>query len=103
MIVTIIREDNCVLVDRENVGPIDCSALPSFVRAVQWDGEQGWLEVTEGPNIRIVDFSPYQFLVDAWNRTKAEVEAAAESPDTAAEQSMPSHRRRSALQSRRRK
>lgn len=71
MKVTIIRSDNTVYVDGVSK-IIDCSALPTFVHAVQWTGEKGWIEFAEDgegrkhANMSIIDMSSYQFLIEQW-------------------------------------
>jgi hypothetical protein len=71
--VTIIRVDGNVIVDGES-HPVDCSTLPAYVHAIQWSEirKQGWIEfVNDGfgvflPNVNIIDFTPYQYLIDLW-------------------------------------
>lgn len=80
MQVTIVKEDNTVVVDGV-ARAVDCSSLPAGVHAVQWDGESkhGEVEfiVTRCPhcsarskrgNALINDFTPYQVYVDAWQK-----------------------------------
>lgn len=77
---SISREDNTLAAN--GVGQsVDCSALPSTVHALQWYGgatpPYGEIEYAPDanglrtPNIRFSDFSPYQFLVDAYNTALA--------------------------------
>jgi hypothetical protein len=76
---SIIREDNQVSVDGV-ARVVDCSHLPSFFHALQWYGSAsppyGEIEYavdTQGrkmPNTRFSDFSPYQYLIDAWTAAK---------------------------------
>jgi hypothetical protein len=73
MRVTIIRDDNMVYVDGRAIS-IDCSQLPSRVRAVQWNGalNRGWIEYdNEGhstilPNEPLLSLDLFQPWVDAW-------------------------------------
>lgn len=86
MRLTIVREDNTVIID--GVGfPVDCSALPADVHAVQWDGVSGEIEYSvtrcshcgarsKKGNALLVDVSPYVPLVNAWNAAKAAADAA---------------------------
>jgi hypothetical protein len=88
MRVTIIRDDNTVVVDGERQ-TVDCSSLPADVHALQWDGARGEIEYamvicahcngrSKKPNEIIFDVSPYQQLLHDWHAVKAkEAEAAA--------------------------
>ena len=76
MRVTIIKDDNKILVD--GVGrTVDCGNLPADFHALQWDGVQGEVEYrvtrcehcsarSKKANEFIRDLSPYQTYVDAW-------------------------------------
>lgn len=73
--VTITPSDNLVYVDNE-AREVDCSTLPTFLHAIQWYGDRSpaygeieWNEDAQGrklPNMRFTDFTPYQYLADAW-------------------------------------
>ena len=73
MRVTINRVDGHVLVDGQ-VRDVECASLPAYVSVIQWDDDAaaGWIEfINDGhgvflPNSRIVDFSPYAYLIEAW-------------------------------------
>ena len=71
MRVSVVREVGAVVVDG-GMMHVDCSELPSYIHAIQWDGKQGWIEFkpdADGqhvPNMKIVDLKPYSFLVDRW-------------------------------------
>jgi hypothetical protein len=73
MRVTIVVDDNVVLVE-DQPEKVDCSALiAQDIHAVQWYGTAGEIEyITDmvtgqrRPNTAVSDFSPFQFLVDAW-------------------------------------
>lgn len=80
MRVTIIRDDNTVMVDGER-HEVDCSKLPTDFHALQWDGDAGEVEhVTsrcehcgarsKKGNEFIRDLTPYQPYVDAWRMAK---------------------------------
>ena len=83
---TVIRADNSVLVDGAGQS-IDCSHLPSFFHALQWYGgatpPYGEIEYSSDaqgqkiPNTRFSDFTPYQYLVDAWMAARDAAVAAA--------------------------
>lgn len=82
MKLVIIRPDNSVILDGAGLW-VDCAALPAYIHAVQWDGEEGWIEFVNDhkgqhlPNLKISNLSPYAFLVEKWNETKAENDARA--------------------------
>lgn len=77
MRVTIVVDDNTVLVDGK-AQTVDCSPLVAEGKhAVQWHDTYGEIEFstsfdhelaapTRPPNEIITDFSPYQSYVDAW-------------------------------------
>lgn len=60
--------------------PVDLSSLPSYCQVIQWFGESGHIEFVRDLsgktmlNQRIVDFGPYEYLVDAWRHAKREAE-----------------------------
>lgn len=80
--VTIVRPDNRVVVDGAGMS-VDCSSLSTYVKAIQWTGESGWIEFAyDGrgkfePNQPITSFEPYAHFVDKWNDAKAAGEKAA--------------------------
>lgn len=72
MRVTIIAEDNMVLVE-EQPEKVDCSSLDEEISAIQWYGVRGEVEYkmdhvnnSRRMNLMIDDFSPYQHIVDLW-------------------------------------
>ncbi|SRR6266581_7723315 len=74
MRVTIIPEENQVYVEGK-VETVDCSSVDQEIHAIQWYDGRGEIEYktdySEGfanrkMNFMIVDFSPYQHLVDLW-------------------------------------
>lgn len=87
MRLTIISDDGVVGVDGV-FRPVDLSALPDGVRAVQWDSAtgSGHIEYDEGPNSEITDNADFQYFIDLWTAaeppappdpTPAEIKAAA--------------------------
>ena len=91
MRVTIVREDNLVIVDGEG-HTVDCSELQAPFHALQWDGVRGEIEYaatrcdhcgvrSKRGNELISDLSPYQKYVDAWQIAKAAIQEA--KPDVA--------------------
>jgi hypothetical protein len=74
---TITPDSNAVYVDRQ-AHTVDCSGLPTFIHAIQWYGEgkpvpYGEIEFNADdtgkrfPNLRFTDFTPFQYLVNAWH------------------------------------
>lgn len=71
MLVSVVCPDSVVVIDGV-AAPVDCSDLPSFIRAIQWDSDagRGHLEFERGsdgrvhPNLAITDFSPYDYFFD---------------------------------------
>lgn len=96
MRVTIIKDDNTVIVDGER-HTVDCTDLSADFHALQWDGTRGEVEHratrcdhcntrSKKGNVDITDLSPYQKYVDAWGVAKvdsddAKAEAAAKLAD----------------------
>lgn len=82
---TVIRGDNTVYVDDEALN-VDCSDLPAYVHAVQWNEQtgEGHIEfVQDGagrhlPNFKIVERKAFDFLVERWHVAKAEAVAEAQ-------------------------
>lgn len=76
--ISVVPDDKAVYVDGKSM-QVDCSDLPTFIHAIQWDGKNGHIEFkSDGsgrrmPNITFTDFTPYQFLVDRWNRANDEI------------------------------
>lgn len=71
MIVSVIRPDSCVIVDGV-AASVDCSELPAFIHAIQWnyDAGRGHIEFApdsdgrRNPNMPITDFTAYGYLCD---------------------------------------
>lgn len=67
MRVSIITEDNFVGIDGV-FRMVDLSTLEvQQIRAVQWRGSEGHIEMDDGMNIPITSLTPYQQYIDAWN------------------------------------
>lgn len=86
MRVTIVRSDNTVIVEGRPA-QVDCSDLSAVIRVVQWDGAVGWVEFEPFsgafvPNMKIVDFAPYKYLVDRWRLAFMEQKAQAKHLET---------------------
>jgi hypothetical protein len=79
--VTIVPEDNKVYVEGVALD-VDID-LPAFIHAIQWDGSQGEIEFKPDKfgkrmsNVKIIDFNPYEYLVQRWKARKDEIELAA--------------------------
>lgn len=72
MRITAIIEENRVNVEGFS-HTVDCSALMPDIHVIQWYGDHGEIEYHNGIGAttlrmptKIDDFSPFQFLVDAW-------------------------------------
>lgn len=71
MQVTIIVDDELVLVEGQP-NKVDLSSLDPEIHAIQWDGSRGEIEYRTDEtgnrkmNFCIVDFTPYQHIVDLW-------------------------------------
>lgn len=66
MQLTIIRDDNVVIVDGRALS-VDLSGLPANLHAVQWDGASGHVEYNDGTlNKQLTDITPYAAVVAAW-------------------------------------
>lgn len=65
MRVTIIRDDGVVGVDGV-FRQVDLSDLPEGVRAVQWYGDAGHVEMSSGLNLELQAIGDFQAWVDAW-------------------------------------
>lgn len=87
MRVTIIKDDNRVLIDGASQ-TVDCSALPVDFHSLQWADDAGEVEYSptrcdhcgvrsKKANEFTRDFAPYQPYVDAWHQAKAAADEAA--------------------------
>jgi hypothetical protein len=81
MRVTIIKDDNSVLIDGEGYGNLDLSFMDSTIHAVQWYDTHGEIErkdpVTKRmtSNEEISSFDEFQPAIDAWQVKKDEIAA----------------------------
>lgn len=71
MRITIVADDNLVIVDGVSAYGVDLSGLDPTVHAVQWDGARGDIEYRADPdtgdrkmNFCIVDETPYLVYVE---------------------------------------
>lgn len=70
MRLTIIRDDNVVIVDGRALS-VDLSGLPDNLHAVQWDGLAGHVEYNDGtPNEKLDAITAWQSVVDAWEAVR---------------------------------
>lgn len=73
MRITIVVDDNVVMIEGQ-AETVDCSSLlPQDVHVIQWYGTHGEVEYATDiqtghrkGNDKITDITPYQYLVDAW-------------------------------------
>lgn len=80
MRVTIVKRDGIVCVDGTCLNNIDTSDIPDDVRAVQWFGAFGEVEVVDQVsgkpgNVRIESIVPYQVWIDRWQVKKDEIDS----------------------------
>jgi len=74
--VTVVPSDNIIIVDGESLR-FEFDA-PANIHAIQWDGQQGHIEYTDGPNeVLTASNATIQGFVDLWQAEKAKVEQAA--------------------------
>lgn len=78
MRVSIIVEDDIVLVNGYGLKGLDLSSLPEGTWALQWRGNSGHIEKDDGANIEIDSLAPYQSILDEHAAKKAEIEAPVE-------------------------
>lgn len=73
MRVTIVRDDNLVIIDQRPIHfDLAPFALPAHLRALQWRGDQGEIEYDDGTlNEVIDDLTPYQPIIDEYHRLTA--------------------------------
>jgi hypothetical protein len=64
MRVTILRDDNTVILDGRPV-TVDCSTMLASYHAVQWDGAAGRIELKSGGNIAIATLDSFAAIVAA--------------------------------------
>lgn len=97
MRVTILKDDNKVMVDGEG-HTVDCSDLPANFHALQWTDNHGEIEYgmvrcehcggrSKKPNETIAGIGIYQVYVDRWHEAKAAAEAEKAKADVAGPQS----------------
>lgn len=86
MKITIVKDDNAVIVDGEH-HTVDCTALPADFHALQWDGVRGEIEHgavrcdhcgvrSKKGNVTVSDTSAYQPYIDKWREAKVTADAA---------------------------
>lgn len=74
--VTVVKEDNVVIVDGNIINTCDLSGLASNIHAIQWDGSSGEIEYNDGTvNEAITSISDYQSIIDEHATKKAENDA----------------------------
>lgn len=73
MRVTIIRDDNVVIIDGRAL-TVDLFDMP-LIHAVQWSGESGHVEQAGQPNARITSLAAYQTWISRWNDAAAAIDS----------------------------
>lgn len=74
MRVTIIRDDNLIIVDGRAL-TVDLTDLPADLHAVQWSGTAGHVERQGMPNQTIDSLGDYQTWISRWNIAVAAADA----------------------------
>lgn len=77
MKITIIKEDNTVVIDNLGFDEMDLSSVGTNVHAIQFDTEtsKGHIEYEDDRvNEEITDISPYQSIIDSHAQKKTELE-----------------------------
>ena len=62
MRLTIIRDDNTVIIDGQ-VAKVDCSGMLANYHAVQWYDDHGEIETRRGDNIQLTDLRTFQAII----------------------------------------
>lgn len=83
MKVSIHAADSTVYVDGQPM-KVDCSELPSWLHAIQWDGNKGQLEIQGHPNVDISSIDPFYYLVERWEKERDLLEAKKKESDAQA-------------------
>lgn len=70
--ITIIPSDTYCSIDSVGYKDVDMSSINSNIHAVQWFGDNGWVEFNETPqgkleNKPITDIEQFKFVLDSWN------------------------------------
>ena len=69
MKITIVKDDNLVMVD--GIGLQFPFEIDANIWSIQWQDNEGEIEyVDETPNLSINDFTGFQYLIDAYNLEK---------------------------------
>jgi len=66
MKVSVIFEDGVIVVDRVSRAKFTFNVDANW-RALQWDNNRGWIEVTQGERIWITDLAAVQPYIDMYN------------------------------------
>lgn len=77
---TIIPSDNLVVVDDVAMHGIDMTGVDPGIHAVQFEGDAGWIEYTDGPPESIDSVEQFRILLDRHSAALAEREARAADP-----------------------
>ena len=80
MKVSIIPFDSVVCIDGICINGIDLSQIPSEIHAVQWRDNEGTIEYMTQNKVKpqnqdITSFEQFNWVIDAWNTKKVEIDA----------------------------
>lgn len=67
MVVTVIFEDDVILIDEEAKFGFDFSEIDPNWRVIQWKNDYGWIEVHSGERIWLNSINTVQPYIDMWN------------------------------------
>lgn len=68
MVVTVIFEDDVILIDEEAKFGFDFSEIDPNWRVIQWYGDHGWIEVHRGDRIWLSSIDLVQPFIDLYNK-----------------------------------
>ena len=74
MDIVIVVPDKLMIVDGFCIFDMDMNGLPNNLRAVQFNSKSKHEEYENLPNVHIVDFNKYQFMLDRFNIRKAAID-----------------------------
>lgn len=76
MIISVIPQDKTIVIDGAPL-VFDFVYFPASLRAIQWNGANGAMEFTTGPQTWFDNAALVQPYIDAYNAEKARLEALA--------------------------
>lgn len=69
MKVTVVFEDNTIVVDGEGRNGFTFSGQDENWRVIQWQHDHGWIEVFRGDRVWLDEITIVQPYIDMWNAT----------------------------------